>query len=171
YATAEVEIAVPLSSREADLIDGLWTRGRSRMPATVTRDTDGAVWEGYVHRVDGAMDATTRQIQVIVRVPRPYAATESRAPLLVGTFAQVALPGRALDRYFDVPRTAVRDSDTGAQVWSVEDGLLAMHSVTVVQDVEDRVVVTAPTLPDSATLIVSDLAVVTEGLAVRTAAP
>ncbi|MEL6445560.1 MAG: efflux RND transporter periplasmic adaptor subunit [Bacteroidota bacterium] len=169
YATAEVEIAVPLSSREADLIDGLWTRGRARMPATVTRDTDGAAWEGYVHRVDGAMDAATRQIQVIVRVPRPYAATEKRAPLLVGTFAQVALPGRALDRYFEVPRVAVRDSDTGAQVWIVEDGLLAMHPVTVVQDVEDRVVVTAPALPDRAALIVSDLAVVTEGLPVRTA--
>ncbi|MEM6648081.1 MAG: efflux RND transporter periplasmic adaptor subunit [Bacteroidota bacterium] len=166
YATDEVEVVVPLSSREADQIEGLWSRSGKRLAATVTTPTNGAQWDGYVHRAEGAKDPATRQVNLVVRVPRPYVSRADRSPLLVGSFAVVSMPGTALERYFDVPRAALRD---GTQVWSVADGRLAMHPVTVVQEVEDRVVLTAPNLPDTFALVLSDLAVVTDGMAVRAA--
>ncbi|MEM1096040.1 MAG: HlyD family efflux transporter periplasmic adaptor subunit, partial [Bacteroidota bacterium] len=166
YATDEVEVVVPLSSREADQIEGLWSRSGKRLAATVTTPTNGAQWEGYVHRAEGAKDPSTRQVNVVVRVPRPYASSADRSPLLVGSFAAVSMPGAELERCYDVPRAALRD---GTQVWSVADGRLAMHPVTVVQEVEDRVILTAPDLPDTFALVLSDLAVVTDGMAVRTA--
>ncbi|MEM1125816.1 MAG: efflux RND transporter periplasmic adaptor subunit [Bacteroidota bacterium] len=167
YATDEAEVIVPLSGREAALIEGLWTPGASarRMPATVS--TGAAMWDGYVHRVDGAIDPATRQVHVIVRVPQPYVATADRAPLLVGTFTEVTIPGQTLDRYFDLPRASLREGD---QVWTVVNGQLRMHPVTVVQEVNDRVLVTAPDLPDEVSLVVNNLPVVTDGMAVRLAA-
>ena len=165
YETDEVEVVVPLSRRQADLIDGLWTSDRQTLPITLTRLTDGAVWDGYVHRVEGTIDPATRQVNVVVRVPRPYVATADRAPLLVGTFTEVTIPGQTLDRYFDVPRSALRE---GSQVWIVEGNQLVMCPVAVVQEVEDRVILAVPELPDTVALVLNNLTVVTDGMTVRT---
>ncbi|MEM6336175.1 MAG: efflux RND transporter periplasmic adaptor subunit, partial [Bacteroidota bacterium] len=95
YATDEVELVVPLSSRQVELLDGLWTAGRPDVPAVVTRVSDGTAWDGYVHRVEGDIDPATGQINVVVRVPGAYASKAGIAPLLVGTFATVGIAGRS----------------------------------------------------------------------------
>ncbi|MEM6337328.1 MAG: hypothetical protein AAF752_12230, partial [Bacteroidota bacterium] len=138
------------------------------VPAVVTRVSDGTAWDGYVHRVEGDIDPATGQINVVVRVPGAYASREGIAPLLVGTFATVGIAGRSLDRYFDVPRMALRENNT---VWIAEEGRLVTHAVTVVQETDERALVTAADLPDGAGLIISDLPIVAEQMAVRTTRP
>jgi hypothetical protein len=104
-------------------------------------------------------------MNVVVRVPSPYVATSDRDPLLVGTFTEVTIPGRRLDRYFDVPRSALRESSA---IWIVEGERLVMRKVNVVQEVEDRVTVTSQELPDTFELVLNNLAIVTDGMTVRT---
>ena len=78
YASDAVEIVVPLADADAALVPGLWDLrpgvADRRATARVTADygTGAHVWEGYVDRVEAALDEATRTLDVIVRVPDPF---------------------------------------------------------------------------------------------------
>jgi RND family efflux transporter MFP subunit len=198
YSTETVEIVVSLSSREAALIRGLWqTRAerRSSIPATVTTEYGGQTfaWDGYVDRVEGAMDPSTRTIDVVVRVPRPYEQGGTlvasvgpvpqrgagpqkpddveRPPLQIGQYTTVAIEGQADAEYLTVPRRAVhtRTPDRPPVVWTVaNDTLLVEREVQVIQTVEETAYL-APTIPSNTPIITTDLRVHTDSMRVRVA--
>ncbi len=189
YGTDEVELVVPFSSRKAALIDGLWRtateRRRTGLSATVALDYGGErfTWDGYVDRVEGALDEATRTIDVVVRVPDPYApggptvdaqgqeqppSYVERPPLALGTYAAVDIEGRTLDRYFTLPRRAVRNEGGRDVVWTLaHDTLLVMRPVRLVQTVEETAYVTSDQLAPDTPVITSDLRVVTDSMTVR----
>jgi RND family efflux transporter MFP subunit len=164
YSTDAVEIAVPLTTQDAALIDGLWSAGRTggRIEATVYADFGGTTqsWEGYVDRTEGALDTATRTVSVVVRVDRPYDAGER--PLLVGMFTTVEIEGRELDRYYSLPREALRE---GNEVCVVRDGRLSFTPLEVIQEADGQVYVQG--LDGAEQVVTSNLAVVTDGMAVR----
>lgn len=166
YGTDTVEILVPLSSHDAALLGDVWRNSRPRAQATVTADYGGRThaWEGYVHRTEGALDQSTRTLGVVVRVNRPYATTENRPPLWVGTFVSVQLEGMALDTYWSLPREALRE---GNMAWVVRSGRLRMVPVQPIQEVENTVYVTEGVTEDD-TVVTSALLVATDSMQVRT---
>lgn len=177
FSTEQAEVIVPLESRRAALIDGLWRSSArqtdSPRSATVMLNYGGDTytWNGYVDRVEGALDAQTRTVNVAVRVDAPYdtrpdSDADDSPPLAVGSYVSVDIEGRSLDTYYAVPRRAVRNDGT---VWTVEaDTLLVMRDVTVVQHVDDRAFVTGD-LTDGRPVITDDLPVVSDSMAVRLA--
>ncbi len=181
YAGDVVEILVPLGDSDASLIPGLWglrpgDDDRS-VPAEVTTDTSAGrfTWSGHVDRAEAALDETTRTINVVVRVPNPFApgrqmsGAQSPAgpPLLVGQFVDVAIQGVEPERYFVAPRRALR---TDNEVWAVRsDTLVSIIPVRVLQRSEEEVYLTGALTPGQP-LIVSGLSVATEGTRVRTEA-
>lgn len=168
YSTDQIEIGVPLTTSAAVLIDGLWSPpGTRRIPAKVRADFGGDVfsWDGYVHRVDGAIDASTRTITVVVRVANPYGRrADVSPPLLVGTFAEVEIEARPTGAYVAVPGSALRDGT----VWVVTDGRISVRPVTVIQQSEDTVLV-GDGLSGGEPVVISPLAVMTDGMSVRVA--
>jgi RND family efflux transporter MFP subunit len=144
YSTDAVEIVVPFQSTQAVLIEGLWTRGRNlNIPATVTTEFGGREyeWKGRVDRTEGMIDATTRTINVVVVVTQPYLQMQpDQPPLLVGMFTTVGVQGLQLDRYFSLPRSALRENDS---IWIVENGVLNIRQVNVLQEVDDQVFIDA----------------------------
>ncbi|MDH3422510.1 MAG: efflux RND transporter periplasmic adaptor subunit [Gemmatimonadota bacterium] len=165
YATDEVEVVISLSTRQLVLLDDLWSETATRrIPATVHAEFGGTWhdWDGYVDRASGALDETTRTIEVVVRVPRAFDG-EGRPPLLIGSYVRASLEGRRLERYFAVPRPALRE---GSVVWVIsKDDILRSAPVQVVQEVQDTVFVTGD-LPEGAEVVVAAPAVVTEGMEV-----
>ena len=177
FSTDVVDIRVPLEARRAALIPGLWRTSETRNgvdgPPVTVEATYGAStyrWDGFVDRVDGARDEETRTINVMVRVPDPYQLDDSdadRPPLAVGSYVTTEIAGRTLDRYFTVPRRAIRDDD---QLWTVEDDtLLVMRSATVVQTAGGRAFVTADDVADGTPIITGNLPVVSDSMTVRLA--
>ena len=196
YASDAVEVVVPLSDREAALIPGLWDLragdGNREVVARVVADYGGRryAWDGYVDRVEGALDEQTRTLDVILRVPEPYGSGVAEAgdgggedadgdsedsdadpraggpPLLVGKFVDVELEGIAPDDYFRIRRPALRP---GNEVWVVRDEKVTIVPVTVLQRADDEVYVTGALQPGDAA-IVGGLQVATEGMAVRSGA-
>ncbi|MYA12731.1 MAG: efflux RND transporter periplasmic adaptor subunit [Gemmatimonadetes bacterium] len=185
YAADAVEVVVPLSDADAALIPRLWNLvagdGNRSVRATVAATYgDGRyTWSGYVDRAEAALDEQTRTIDVIVRVPNPFrggtpadedggGATGSGAsgpPLLVGQFVDVRIDGVAPERYFAVPRAALR---TGNEVWAVRGGTtITIVSVRVLQRIDDVVYVTGG-LEDGQRVVVSGIQIATEGMQVRT---
>jgi len=182
YATDLFEIVVPLSDREAALIPGLWDTDRKTTPAaTATLPYRGRFysWPGYVDRVEAGIDPDTRTIDVVVRIPNPTQrgtligglAVDTLAeapPMLTGTYASVEIEGVNLN-YALIPRAALRNKDT---IWIARDnGTLKVVPVDVLQDQGKRVAIRHKSFDTGDRLIVSDLAIVSEGLAVRIAEP
>lgn len=174
FADGALEIAVSLSDRDLALIDDPW-RGGAQSAAAGVRVTHGGGeyrWPARVDRVEAAVDSATRTFNVVVRVDRPRergapvsGAAGAAPPLLVGMYATVDIAGADAGRYALVPRRALRDGDV---LWLLGDGgRIAIRPVRVLQESGERVAVSADGLPEGARVVVSDLKVVTEGLAVR----
>ena len=185
YAADAAEVVVPLSDADAALIPRLWNLaagdGNRSVRATVAATYGDAryTWSGYVDRAEAALDEQTRTIDVIVRVPNPFrggtpadgdagGATgpgASGPPLLVGQFVDVRIDGVAPERYFAVPRAALR---TGNEVWAVRGGTtITIVPVRVLQRIDDVVYVTGG-LEDGQRVVVSGIQIATEGMQVRT---
>ncbi|NNE47453.1 MAG: efflux RND transporter periplasmic adaptor subunit [Rhodothermales bacterium] len=169
YSSGLVEIAVPLNTSDAALIEGLWNpSGVSRIAARVHADFGGTTrtWNGNVHRVEGALDAATRTINVFVRVSNPYRRDSDGAPpLLVGTFVDVEIEARPSDGSVVIPRSALRD---GSKVWVVADGRLRVLPVDVLQEVDETVLL-RDGLTGGEQVVTNALAVMTDGMSVRVA--
>lgn len=180
YASDAVEVVVPISDHDAVLIPDLWSLepgdGDGSVPATVRTRLGQRTfeWEGFVDRAETALDEQSRTIDVVVRVLDPFrpgrAATgdsvrvPTRPPLLVGQFADVEIRGVAM-QHVVVPRRALR---TGDEVWALDtDERVRIVPVEVLQEVDERVFVTGD-LEDGQRVIVSGLAVATDGMQVRT---
>lgn len=184
YASDAVEVVVPLPDSDAALIPGLWDLragdGNREVAVHVLADYGGRryVWDGYVDRVEGALDEQTRTLDVIVRVPEPYGSGVPEAggsedrdadpeaggpPLLVGKFVDVELDGVAPEAWFRIRRPALRP---GNEVWVVRDDKVTIVPVTVLQRAEDEVYLTGALQPGDAA-IVGGLQIATEGMAVR----
>ena len=167
YGTEAVEVDISLSTRQAALIDGLWAEdGAGRTPAVVRSEFGGSwhEWNGFVERASGALDEATRTVQIVIRVPDPFAASAIRPPLLVGSYVRSRIAGRAVGAHYAIPRTALRD---GPSVWTATtQGTLVSLPVEVIQEIQDTVFILA-NVGDTTRVIVSDLAVMTEGMKIR----
>jgi multidrug efflux pump subunit AcrA (membrane-fusion protein) len=182
YADDAVEVVVPLSDSDAALISGLWDLAAGdgdrsvRATASAGYGDDVYTWTGYVDRAEAALDEQTRTIDVVVRIPRPMAggtpaATDGASsgreapPLLVGQFVEVQIDGASPERYFAIPRAALR---TGNEVWALRGGnMVTIVPVRVLQRSDDLVYVTGGLEADQA-VVVSGLQLATEGMAVQT---
>ena len=177
FATESVEVVVPLSDANAALIPGLWDlrAGDSELsvPARVTAryGADNYTWEGYVDRAEVALDEQTRTIDVIVRVPDPFARPASSngvsgtPPLLVGKFVEVAIDGQAGEKYYRIPRAALRP---GNEVWSVRgDDIVHIVTVRVLQRLDDEAYVIG-NLENGQLVITGGIQYATEGMRVQT---
>lgn len=169
YASDAVEVVVPLSDAEAALIPDLWGLragdGYRRVLAIVSAEygEQNHEREGYVDRAEAALDEQTRTIDVVVRVRRPFSGTGP--PLLVGQFVEVRIEGVAPDRYFTIPRAALR---TGNEVWA----LRANNTVTIVPvqvlQRSDEIVYVTGSLEAEQAVVVSGIQIATDGMIVRT---
>ena len=193
YAADAVEVVVPLSDTDATLIPGLWDLRPgdtdTRVAARVVADYGEAsyAWEGYVDRVETALDKQTRTLDVIVRVSDPFSAgmplegasadlgadSAQRGdgfrgpPLLVGKFVDVAIRGLTPREYFKIHRSALRPDD---EVWAVRAGTrLTIVPVRVLQRSDDDVYVTGA-LQAAQPLVVGGIRTPTEGMEIRVAA-
>lgn len=177
FSSDAVEVVVPLSDADVALIPGLWESGPDAVPVVahaVAEYGDAAyAWEGHVHRAEASLDAGTRTIHVIVRVPNPFEPGVSVAsgrrpdagpPLLVGKFVEVAIEGLVPDSYFRVRRAALQ---AGNEIWTVgDDGTVTIVPVRVLQRFDDEVFVTGA-LEDGQPAVVGGIRYATDGMAVR----
>ena len=183
-----VDVVVQIPDADAALIPGLWDLrpgvADRRVPTRVIARLGGGrhAWSGYVDRVEPARDERTRNLDAIVRVPDPLsggtaldvggggadgggAETAARPPLMVGQFVDVEIQGVTPDRYFRVPRPALRPAD---EVWAVRGDMLTIVPVRVLQRVGDDVYVTGA-LAAGEPVVVGGIDIATEGTVVRTA--
>ena len=167
YGTDAVEISVPVAGRDVTLLGGLLTRGtESKRARLVVRYAGGKhEWEGVMHRTEGVLAESTRTLNAVIRVQKPYEISNSRPPLLVGTFVTAYLEGRHFDRLYTLPRETLRE---GGVVWVVREGRLYAQPVEVIHEVEDTLYVQQGGITVEDSVVITMLNVVTDGMRVRT---
>lgn len=166
YATDAVEIVVPMENEDLNwfTIPGFTEGSGPGAEATVKARVAGRekTWPGRVNRVEGKINDKTRMVNVVIRVPAPYA---TRPPLSVGQFAEIEIDGQSLSDAAVIPRAALHDANT---VWAVnpEEGRMYFRNVSIAR-MDERGVVVQHGLKASDRVVVSPLKAPTDGMKVR----
>ncbi|KAA5539573.1 efflux RND transporter periplasmic adaptor subunit [Roseiconus nitratireducens] len=127
----------------------------------------GAVREGRVARMIGALDQQTRLARVLVTVPDPLGRTSDAPPLILDTLIQTEIEARPLRDVARIDRDLVRDSDT---VWVMKDDKLEIRQADIVfRDAQHAYI--RDGLQDGDEVVITTLATVTEGVGLRKVDP
>ena len=160
----EVEVSVPVSKLKwIDLGSGDADGAGAQVFAS-----SGAVWPGKVVRLLSDLEPRGRMARLLLEVRDPLGRTQAnddaRVPLLLGEYVRASIRGTRLDDVITIPRTAYRD---GEEVWLVdEQSHLQIEPVAPLWSDRTRILVPGDALPDYR-LVVSDLAIPLDGMAVR----
>lgn len=180
YASDGAEILVSLNIEDAGFIPSLWQRQAELSRPAVVRASYGNQryeWPAELVRVEADLDRSTRTIDVVVSVADPsqrgtpvqgHAApvTVSAPPLLVGMYADVSIEGIRVPGHFTLPVKAVHDSN----IWTVDsENRLHINPVEIVRQEGNSFVLLAPQLPEGTRIITSNIALVSDGMAVSVA--
>ena len=180
FASDAVEVVVPLSDDDAALIPGLWANDRdpsqSKASAVISASYGHAeyAWQGFVERVESALDPQSRTIDVILQVSNPFhpgvainsePALSEGPPLLIGKFVDVEIEGRRIEEFFRVPRAVLKPQN---RLWLVDPvGTVRIVDVTVLHHGDDEIFVTGDLQPNDRAVI-SGISFATEGMVVQT---
>ncbi len=173
YGTEVAEIVVPLEDRDLAWFDLPLRFNDSASSSLVSgaetlviADFAGArhTWAGRVVRAEGRIDSTSRMVNVVVEVARPFEMSDHRPPLVPGMFVQIEIKGKGLEDIIRVPRYAVHNAD---EVWVARDNRLWIQKVEIARQDKDYTYVTAG-LASGAVIVTSPLEVVTDGMKIRT---
>lgn len=131
YSTDIAEIFLPLTDKQLAKINLQATYGKAGAKAQplailLSAEVSGKLrnWQGHIVRTAGAIDQTSRVLNVIVEVKNPYSVTKNGAPLLNGSFVKAEIPGVLINDVISVPRSALRNQsqlvivDDENKMWS-----------------------------------------------------
>lgn len=168
YATDYVEVRLPIADRQLAFLDPALLRegaasAHDAVPVRLAAEFGGArhVWEGRIVRTEGEIDARSRMVHVVARVPNPDAA--DGAPLPVGLFVDAEIGGLTAQGVVTLPRAALRD---GNRVLIVDAGdRLRFREVELLRADRDTVLVRSG-IAAGERVCVSPLQLVVEGMRV-----
>ena len=157
-----VPLLVPVDSlRWIDLPSN--TEAGSAVSLRDVSQASAAPWTGRVIQLLGSVETAGRRARLLVEVDP--SASESERPLLLGSYVEAQIAGRALAEVFRLD-PAWLDGD---RVWTVRDGTLRAVEVEVLHRDANSVLARGG-LSDGEQVVSSLLASAVDGMAVRTAA-
>jgi len=172
FSTGRAEIRLPVTDQQLRFLQNPFGSGRDggglNTPVTLRATVAGqpAQWQGYLDRMDGAVDDDSRVWYAVAYVDDPYGLNnpEQLAPLVVGLFVEAEIAGRLVDNVFRLPRSALRNED---QVLIVDsDNRLRQRRVDVIRTDFSSVYV-ASGIDEGARVCVSPIETFVDGLLVE----
>jgi RND family efflux transporter MFP subunit len=174
YAVDFAEVRLPLPDRQLAFLDlPLIYRGdeeRGQGPRVILRSEFAGrtfQWQGRIVRTEGEIDRRSRMVHAVAQVADPYARgeEEGRPPLAAGMFVEAEILGETVENAAVLPRSVLRSD---GRVLIVDDeSRLRFREVEVLQTREDQVII-GKGLESGERVCLSPLAVVTDGMRVRT---
>ena len=174
YATDFVNVDVPLSLKQYELL-GMPEAFRNIQisitdlpnvtlvnPDSPSKDT----WQGKVVRTSAALDAQSRQINVIVRVDKPYEAREGiSTPIRIGQFLKAKIEGKTFNNVYVLPPGSVIYN---REIRLLKEGKIQIVPVDVIWNSTEATVVKTNQSVDGKTLILTNLTQAVNGMSVLT---
>jgi RND family efflux transporter MFP subunit len=138
-------------------------RGTPPARAQITFDANGQKisWPGFLSRIKGQMEESTRTLPVVVTVENDH---PSRGhPIMPGMFVSVEIQGKRIDDVFLLPQEAVHEDNT---VYVVNGGEIFIKSVRPLRRL-DNLVIVKEGIADGDQVVTRFPGVVSEGMKVR----
>lgn len=114
YDTSVAEIRLPLTDRQASLIDlplGFNNKNGKAPMVTISGMIAGAQhsWQGTITRTDASIDTRTRLYYAVAEIEDPFRGDpeSGQLPLVVGLFVDAQIMGKELSNVITVPREAL----------------------------------------------------------------
>jgi RND family efflux transporter MFP subunit len=170
YATDYVNVELPLSLNQYELLDMPEAFRNQRidkktLPSVTFSSPDSLKndqWTGYVDRTSAALDAESRQINVIARVDNPYEAKEGvTTPIRIGQYLKATIKGKTFKNVFILPSIAVIYN---REIRILEDGKLSIIPVKVLWNSNTETVVEADPTFIGKQVITTNLPQVVDGM-------
>ena len=119
YSTNVVEVRLPLSDRQASLIElptNYQNNQKANFPSVILRNSVGEQtyeWQGTIVRTDASIDIESRMTYAVAEVQNPFKADSSvnRPPLNIGLFVQAEISGKTITNAITIPKDAVYKGD------------------------------------------------------------
>jgi len=145
YATDRAEIRLPITTREAELLETKDRRQRFvRLEKANTKNSP--VWIARFVRMEATIDPNSRLLYAVAEIENPFAPnSKNPEPLRRGQFITAEIEGRGLSDAYVLPRYALRGSDT---VYVVTDAdTLETRTVGIIKSDAEEVVITEGLTP------------------------
>jgi len=114
YDTSVAEIRLPLTDRQASLIDlplGFNSQNGDAPMVTISGSIAGVqhTWQGTIARTDASIDTRTRLYYAVAEIEDPFRGNRDsgQLPLVVGLFVDAKIMGKELANVITVPREAL----------------------------------------------------------------
>lgn len=122
-----VEATLPTNKlRHVQVDPGNPTEGSPVQVRNRTAWAEGQSREGYVERLIGELDESSRMARLLIVVPDPV---QQDPALTLGSYVENQIKGEPIENVTRLPRNLLRDDDT---VWIMDDEELDIRSVEVV---------------------------------------
>jgi RND family efflux transporter MFP subunit len=135
FDTDVVEVSLPLKDAELGRLGlpiAFAASDKTPGPEVIFKATVGGeprTWRGKVVRTGAAINAQTRQINVIAELKDPFGTgADNGAPMAPGLFVNAQIQGRSLDRVLIAPRSALRGDDK-LYIGDPKSGKLSIRTV------------------------------------------
>jgi RND family efflux transporter MFP subunit len=139
YATDRAEIRLPVTIREAELLE---IRDRRQRFVRIQKANTPAspTWTARFVRMEATIDLESRLLYVVAELADPFAANQQNPePLRRGQFLTAEIEGRSVSDAYVLPSYALRGSDTVYLL--TETGTLETRQVTILKSDADQVVI------------------------------
>jgi len=174
YATDFVNVELPLSLNQYELLgmpeafrnkkisDKEYPTVKLTNPDSLKKDN----WLGKVVRTSAALDAQSRQINVIVRVDNPYDAREGiSTPIRIGQFLKARIKGRTFNNVYVLPPVSVLYN---REIRLLVEGKIKIIPIEVIWNSTDETVVRTNEQIEGKQLILTSLTQAVNGMSVLT---
>jgi RND family efflux transporter MFP subunit len=149
YSTDVVEVRLPLSDRQAALIDlpvNFEDAQSAYYPEVVLKRQVGGKtysWQGKIVRTEASIDIQSRMTYAVAEVQNPFKTdpNSDRPPLSIGLFVEADIAGRQMTNALELPKTILY---RGNEVLVLNDNdEISFTTLSLVQSDTDSVVTTS----------------------------
>ncbi len=133
--------------------------------AIINSNYSNQTWQGMLNRITGKVNPKSRMAGVIVLIPDPLGLKNkgNRQQLLLDDHVRVKIKGAMLENVYSLPRSVLREDNS---IWIYNAGKLEIREINPVWK-EDRVVYVKTGINSGDMVIVSDLSVAVNGMALQ----
>jgi len=139
YATDRAEVRLPVTIREADLLETKDRRQRF-VRLQKTKNPNSATWLARFARMEATIDPNSRLLYAVAVLDAPFDPNPRHPePLRRGQFLLAEIEGRTVSDVYRLPAYALRSSDT---VYIVnEEGRMETRQVDILQSDTEEVII------------------------------
>lgn len=174
YATDFVNVELPLSLNQYELL-GMPEAFKNKkintaeLPLVRLTNPDSLGknhWQGRVLRTGAALDAQSRQINVIVQVDKPYEAHAGiSSPIRIGQYLKARIAGKTFDNVYVLPPVSVIYN---REIRLLREGKISIVAVKVIWNSATETVVRTDEIIEGEQLILTNLTQAVNGTSVLT---